>query len=369
MSFVLWPPELISGLMYSGSGSGPMMAAAAAWDSLAADLYSAATSNQSVITDLTTGVWQGPSSVAMSTATTRYMAWLHATAEQVEQVGAQAKAAAGAFETAFAATVPPPMIASNRALLAALVATNVLGQNAPAIAAVEALYAEYWAQDAFALDSYALSSQQAMVLPQHSSPPPVANGLPGTEAVAAVKSVGLNTLASGPLDSSGSLSDLLALLNSPEAAQVMNYGARFGMYPINMLMQLAKMGQQTSTTGMTGSQGLMNSIGQLVDGKLQSVMGGVTNQLKSFGSAVSAQLGQARSVGGLSVPQAWSASAPAITRAAPVLPHSTVNTPALSSAMPGGPFTQAMMGALSGRGLGSLAAKVPKVIPRSPAGG
>jgi PPE-repeat protein len=44
--------------------------------------------------------------------------------------------------------VPPPIIEANRALLQALVATNLLGQNTPAIAATETLYAEMWAQDA-----------------------------------------------------------------------------------------------------------------------------------------------------------------------------------------------------------------------------
>ena len=41
--------------------------------------------------------------------------------------------------------VPRPVIAANRAQLAALVATNILGQNAPAIAATEAQYGQMWA--------------------------------------------------------------------------------------------------------------------------------------------------------------------------------------------------------------------------------
>ena len=56
----------------------------------------------------------------------------------------QATAAASAYETAFAATVPPPLIVANRSLLAPLVATNILGQNAPATAATEAYDAEMW---------------------------------------------------------------------------------------------------------------------------------------------------------------------------------------------------------------------------------
>jgi PPE-repeat protein len=49
------------------------------------------------------------------------------------------------------AVVHPSQVAANRARLAALVATNILGQNAPAIAATEAQYMEMWAQDVTAL--------------------------------------------------------------------------------------------------------------------------------------------------------------------------------------------------------------------------
>jgi PPE-repeat protein len=53
------PPEINSGRMYAGPGSGPMLAAAAAWDVLA-DLYSTASSYGSVISDLASG-WLGSS--------------------------------------------------------------------------------------------------------------------------------------------------------------------------------------------------------------------------------------------------------------------------------------------------------------------
>src|SRR5262249_31430655 len=43
----------------------------------------------------------------------------------------------------------------NRTQLASLVATNLLGQNATAIAATEAQYAEMWAQDVAAIAGYA----------------------------------------------------------------------------------------------------------------------------------------------------------------------------------------------------------------------
>ena len=158
MDFGALPPEIKSARMYAGPGSGSMMAAAASWNGLAAQLQSAAASYGSTITGLTSGRWIGPSSTAMAAAAAPYVAWMSATAGQAELAGTQALAAAGAYEAAFAMTVPPPVIAANRALLMMLVATNFLGQNTPAITATEAQYAEMWAQDAAAMYSYAATS-------------------------------------------------------------------------------------------------------------------------------------------------------------------------------------------------------------------
>jgi PPE-repeat protein len=155
MDFATLPPEVNSGLMYTGPGSGPMIATAASWDSLAAEVSSAAGDYGSVISGLTSGPWRGPASASMAAAAAPYVSWMNATAAQAEQAADQAKAAASGYEAAFSATVPPPVIAANRTLLASLVATNILGQNTPAIATTEADYAEMWAQDAAAMYGYA----------------------------------------------------------------------------------------------------------------------------------------------------------------------------------------------------------------------
>lgn len=60
----------------------------------------------------------------------------------------QARTAAAAYEQAYAMTVLPPVIAAHRTLSAALVATNIVGQNTAAIADTEAQYADFWAQNA-----------------------------------------------------------------------------------------------------------------------------------------------------------------------------------------------------------------------------
>ena len=83
----------------------------------------------------------------------------------------QARAAAAAFEAAFAMTVPPPVIAANRVSLLTLIATNFFGQNTSAIMATEAQYGEMWAQDAAAMYGYAAASAAATVLKPYQSPP------------------------------------------------------------------------------------------------------------------------------------------------------------------------------------------------------
>jgi PPE-repeat protein len=161
MDYGALPPEINSGRMYAGAGSGPMLAAATAWDGSAAELNSAAASYRSVVSGLTGGPWLGPTSMSMAAAAAPYLAWMSTTAEQANQAANQARSAAAAYEAAFAATVPPAVIAENRALLMSLVATNILGQNTPAIAATEAHYAEMWAQDATAMYGYAGASAAA----------------------------------------------------------------------------------------------------------------------------------------------------------------------------------------------------------------
>jgi PPE-repeat protein len=147
------------------------MAAASAWDGLAAELTSAATGYTSVIDELTGSPWLGPASRTMIAAVTPYVSWLSAAGAAAEEAASQARAAAAAFETAFTLTVPPPAVAANRVLLATLVATNFFGQNTPAIAATEAQYMEMWAQDAGAMYGYASSSALATELDQFINPP------------------------------------------------------------------------------------------------------------------------------------------------------------------------------------------------------
>jgi PPE-repeat protein len=176
MFYAAFPPEFNSGRMYSGPGSSSLRAAATAWNGLATEIQTTVGAYSSTIDSLVSGPWIGPSSAAMLAAVTPYLSWMQATAGTAGEAAAQATAAAAAYETAFAAHVPPAEIAANRSQLASLVATNIFGQNTPAIAATEIQYAEMWVQDALAMDSYAGSSAAATKLTPFTAAPETTSG-------------------------------------------------------------------------------------------------------------------------------------------------------------------------------------------------
>ncbi|KAA1250061.1 PPE family protein, partial [Mycobacterium simiae] len=154
MNFSISPPEIISTRIFSGAGPGPMLAAAAAWDALAGELGAAVTAFSSVTSALVDSSWQGPASAAMANAAGGYLRWLASTGAQAGQAASQARLTAAAFEATLAATVHPGAILANRSQLVTLVTSNLLGFNAPAIAAVEAQYEQMWAQDVAAMFGY-----------------------------------------------------------------------------------------------------------------------------------------------------------------------------------------------------------------------
>jgi PPE-repeat protein len=184
-----------------------MLAAASAWDTLAAELRSGASSYGSVVSELA-DEWQGPSSAAMAAAATPYVDWLSAAAGQAEQTAAQARAAAGAYQVALTSMVPLPEIAANRTQLAALTMTNIFGQNTPAIAATEAQYGEMWAQDATTMYGYAGSSAAASRVTAFTPPPSTTNPSGAASQSSAVAQ------ATGTATGTGVQSALSQLLNS-----------------------------------------------------------------------------------------------------------------------------------------------------------
>jgi PPE-repeat protein len=187
-------PEINSARMYAGPGSSSLQAAASAWNGLAAELQSAAQGYETVITQLSSDEWTGAASASMASAAQPYVSWMNTTAAQAEQAATQARAAAAAHEQAFAATVPPPLIAANRAQTAAAVQANVFGQYTPLIAQLEAQYGEMWAQDSAAMYGYAGQSAAATQVTPFTSPAATTNPA-GTAAQSAAVSSATGTSA------------------------------------------------------------------------------------------------------------------------------------------------------------------------------
>jgi PPE-repeat protein len=385
LDFGALPPEINSGRMYAGPGSGPMLTAAVAWDALAAELYSTAASYGSVISDLASG-WLGPSSIAMAAAATPYVSWISATAGQAAATGAQAKAAVAAYEAAFAMTVPPPVIAANRALLMMLIATNFFGQNTPAIMATEAQYMEMWAQDAAAMYGYAGASQTASTFTPFMSPLPSTNpaglGAQGAAvAQAAATPAGTAGQTVAPLTTAMSTPVGAALPNAGLASTASSMSSASSMSQMSLLTTLTSSstaltsgmgsGASMSTSGISmlgPAGGLMRSVGpaagifgnqfQAWGSTLGSGFGSGTGAVGTPGigsAAVTAGVGRAASVGMLSVPQSWASAAPAFSQVAPALPGTSGlgATPAVGTGGPGGSLGGMPMLANAMRGTGS----------------
>lgn len=176
MNFAVLPPELTSARIFAGAGLQPWLSAAASWEGLAAELDAAARSFAAVTSGLADNAWQGPAMLAMTRAARPYVTWLTTAAAQAGRTAAQARAAAAAFETAQAAVAHPALVAANRSGLVSLVASNLFGQNTPAIAAAEAAYEQMWAQDVAAMAGY---HAEASVVAEQLAGAYAATGLPG----------------------------------------------------------------------------------------------------------------------------------------------------------------------------------------------
>jgi PPE-repeat protein len=253
MDYGALPPEINSARMYAGPGSGPMQAAATAWNGLAAELRSAASSYGSVISQLTDESWTGPSSTEMASAAALYVAWINSTAVEAEQTASQATSAAAAYQAAYSMTVPPTTIAANRTQLASLVATNTFGQNTPAITAIETQYGEMWAQDAAAMYGYAANSAAASQVTPFTEAPQTTN-LAGSAAQSAAVTQAAGTAAGNSQASlSGLISQVLQSLASPAASATTSTSSGSGLSGLltNLLSNLG-LSSATSSSSATG---------------------------------------------------------------------------------------------------------------------
>jgi PPE-repeat protein len=356
MDFAMLPPETNSARMYTGPGSGPMLAAARAWDTLAAELSSAANSYQSVVAQLTAGPWLGTTSASMAAAAATQVAWLNATAAQAAETASRANAAAAAYREAFASVVPPSAVAANRSLLTRLVASNLFGRYAAAIAATEAQYAEMWAQDAAAMYGYAGSSASATTMtpftpPRHNTNPAAAanqtaavshaTGTSAGNAQSTVSSVqqafsavpnalqSLSTAAPArAADPLSTISNLISIFfDLPADLATFFVDIPFGAIGVAALpLDIIGAGTGVHTdeivSGWAGEEPWPGS-GEAPPTEFKGIITGPIAPAAATETApsLSAGLGEAHTVGALSVPPTWAIATPAVRPVAVTLPE------------------------------------------------
>ena len=395
MDYAFLPPEVNSARMYTGPGPSSFLTAAGSWDALAAELATTAAGYGAVLTALATWQWSGPASQAMTAAAAHYAGWLQATAEQTKQTAAQARAAAATFEQAYAMTVPPPVIAANRAQLAMLVATNLLGQNTPAIAATEAHYAEMWAQDATAMYGYAASSAAASQLTPFAKPPATTSVEAGlTQDVATVDAATQGTLAQAMSAIPSALQGLSAPMGLESAADWLGLAGTDLSTPAGILNFLTG-SDGSALGGALGSVGLNtlssgfyapgNFLGTLADavgmaGAGEAVEAGseaaealsseISTSAAGLGSSVTAAAGNAPAIGSLSVPPSWTAATSPLGSALSTLPGAGA-AGAPSAEGPASMLGGMPLSGLSGRGFGETPRYGfrPNVVMHPPAAG
>lgn len=383
MNYAALPPEINSLRLYTGPGSAPMRAAAAAWGGLSAELHSAVASYESVTAELTAQAWLGPASEALTRAAALYAAWMTATAAQIDQTTAQANAAAAAYEAAHSATVPPSVVAANRARLLLLIATNVLGTNTAAIAANEAEYGEMWAQDAAAMYAYAAASAAATGLTPFQKPPQTSNPAgPASQAA----SVGAAEATSSSSDVQSLLSQLASgIFGSPNNALLQTAAATLpgiaqgpedllvwpslsdllGVSAVSMLSVVMSAGAwaagDASTREILSEQDQLRMVEYEILRNIDLFSPLTPSRPMVPGAlSMSAAMGEAITAGNLSVPINWAANAPEIRTLSytkPLAGPGFGGAPPASLGAAGTAFSQM---ALAGMGGSALAGSVSR---------
>ncbi|OBI91468.1 PPE family protein [Mycobacterium sp. 1245805.9] len=386
MDYAFFPPEFNSARMYSGPGSGSLLAAAGSWDSLSAELGTTAETYGSVLSALTTLHWHGPASAAMTAAATPYVEWLTTTAHQTKQTAMQARAAAAAFDQAFAMTVPPPVIAVNRAQLQALIATNFFGQNTAAIAATEAQYAEMWAQDATAMNGYAATSAAASRLTSFASPQQTTNPDGVNEQTAAANQAASNpladlyeTLRTWSDQIYDNLNDLLKLSPIPLTSNGLDsLNVLDGILATNTAtgslasiegIPVSLIGAQSNLTYLAGAAAPAPALGPM--GLLPNLTGAAgSSGLGGMPNAITVSMGRANALGPMSVPASW--SAPSAGRVSALEPAGLTTLPGTDELVGSGyPGVPGMPAGTLARASGVLPRYGTRltVMTRPPAGG
>jgi PPE-repeat protein len=279
-----------------------------------------------------------------------------------------------------------------------LIATNILGQNAPAIAATQADYAQMWAQDAAAMYQYSASSAAATQLTPLTSPEQASNPAGTADQAAATAHAAANAAGNSTPNALSAVPQTLQQLALPlQAAPVqavddagleaatatgvsglsLSSAYHTAIGSANFFQRLvSQFGfNQPQTTDIKDTVDKIALATGAVESDEELQQPGSSDPFHGFGSwqnwlkwlkalgghafpaSATAGMDQASTIGGLSVPQSWAAAAPEIHLAAAELPSVSVDaTPAGGGSGTGSLAAQAALAGMAGRALAGTVA-------------
>jgi PPE-repeat protein len=376
IDFSAFPPDVNSALMYSGAGSGPLLAAATAYANLAAEVSATANQWESIISLLTTEQWTGTGAAAAASAAQPIVTYLTETAATLEQASTAATTSAAAYEAAFAATIPPPVIAANESATATAIATNFMGVNSAIIAALQAEYEEFWVQDATAMTTYSAASLTAGTLTPVTPLTTAVN--PGLQAVEApaITAAPVIQAAAIPVQSTSLLQSIDGALGTPSIFNSINGAVNTAAWFIgNTIPTAVSLGHTLAGAAVPAA-----AVGDVVPdaGAAGVVEGTMVRSVTpmaglGYGGAASAGMGESALVGKLAVPATWSAAAPTAELASATAPLGgsgwTVAAEEAGAGGMGAPGMPGMVGGAGAKGAGAFAGPrygtKPIVMPKS----
>jgi len=291
------PPEVNHTLMSTGDLGASLVVAAAGYETVA-DMLMAELTAMGVNTSTTATVaWQGPGGVMMQMTAAEFMAACEAASAWARLGQVAAADVAAAHTMALESMIPAQVALANRTAQAGLVASNVIGQNTPAIVGLDGQYfGQFWLQNATARTGYGAAVSTALASMAVPAPfsPTAANPAGPAAAVAQDAAVqgtegalqaGARTMAR---TAEAPVGDLAAAPNTAQA----------------MVSQLG--GQMGGLVGQLGS-----GLGQITQlgGQLPSMLGQAPQMLSGMlGPLSSAQGLNAGSAAALGVPQVGGAA-------------------------------------------------------------
>ncbi|WP_235626187.1 PPE family protein, partial [Mycobacterium tuberculosis] len=170
------PAEYISNIIYEGPGADSLSAAAEQLRELAYSVETTAESLEDELDELDEN-WKGSSSDLLADAVERYLQWLTKHSRQILETAYVIDFLAYVYEETRHKVVPPATIANNREEVHRLIASNVAGVNAPAIADLDAQYDQYRARNVAVMNAYVSWTRSALSdLPRWREPPQIYRG-------------------------------------------------------------------------------------------------------------------------------------------------------------------------------------------------